>query len=279
MLFGALSALFLCSCATVVRGTSETAEFESSPSGAAVTTESTSKDKLGPFNCVTPCELELKRKHTWRVDFALEGYKPVSGLLKPVLTGGGLAAGAGNALIGGLIGVGIDAGTGANLDLRPNPMIAELEPIDSPRMSRILDADPVTDVPADAETPNDVAPADAPAPAAAEEVTPDDPAAEDAEPADGAEPDAATTPIAQLPTAPPVANTDAGVTLENARASATGADGRALAASASEDVSDWSTVRIYKPGEPAPDDDVSGDLNRLQLQKARAIASGADDPS
>lgn len=34
---------------------------------------------------------------------------------------------AGNVLIGGLIGVGIDAGTGAMKDLRPNPLVVRLE--------------------------------------------------------------------------------------------------------------------------------------------------------
>ena len=78
----AAPALLLCSCATVVRGTDDTARFESTPSGANVTAESISKDKMGPYYCVTPCELELKRKRTWRVDFELEGYKPASALLK-----------------------------------------------------------------------------------------------------------------------------------------------------------------------------------------------------
>lgn len=128
----------LCGCATVVRGAKDTARFESDPAGATVTAESISKDKLGPFTCVTPCELELKRKREWNVEFTLDGYKPVTGTLVPKVTGGGVASGAGNIIAGGIIGIGVDAGTGANLDLRPNPMVAKLAPADSAEQSVIV---------------------------------------------------------------------------------------------------------------------------------------------
>lgn len=125
-------------CATVIRGTKETSKFESIPAGATVSVESISTDKLGPFTCVTPCALELKRKREWNVVFALDGYKPVTGQLTPKVTGGGVASGAGNVIAGGIIGIGVDAGTGANLDLRPNPMVAKLEPLDSAMESVVL---------------------------------------------------------------------------------------------------------------------------------------------
>ncbi|WP_207764717.1 hypothetical protein [Hyphococcus luteus] len=134
----AAAALCASGCATVIRGTKDNAKFESTPDGATVTVESISADKLGPFDCVTPCELELKRKREWNAEFALDGYKPVTGVLQPRVTGGGVASGAGNVLAGGLIGIGVDAGTGANLDLRPNPLIAELEPLESDKESRIV---------------------------------------------------------------------------------------------------------------------------------------------
>ena len=125
-------------CATVIRGTKESAKFESTPPGATVTAESISSDRLGPFTCTTPCELELKRKREWSVQFNLDGYKPAEGVLSPQVTGGGVAAGAGNVLAGGLIGIGVDAGTGANLDLRPNPMVAELVPLNSDGDSNVV---------------------------------------------------------------------------------------------------------------------------------------------
>lgn len=132
------AALSTAGCATVIRGTKEKARFESSPSGATVTAESISADRLGPFSCVTPCELELKRKRDWSVSFELDGYKPVTGVLEPKVTGGGVASGAGNVLAGGIIGIGVDAGTGANLDLRPNPLVVELAPIGSDAESRVI---------------------------------------------------------------------------------------------------------------------------------------------
>lgn len=136
VVLAALPALF--GCATVVRGTKDTAKFESEPAGATVVVESISADKLGPYTCVTPCELELKRKREWKVEFALDGYKPVTGTLQPKVTGGGVASGAGNVIAGGIIGIGVDAGTGANLDLRPNPMKAKLAANDAREASLIV---------------------------------------------------------------------------------------------------------------------------------------------
>lgn len=132
------AALTTVGCATVVRGTKDEAKFESDPAGATVTVEAISSDKLGPFDCKTPCELELKRKREWNVVFTLDGYKPATGILKPKVTGGGVASGAGNVIAGGIIGIGVDAGTGANLDLRPNPMKARLAKVDSGADSYVL---------------------------------------------------------------------------------------------------------------------------------------------
>lgn len=125
-------------CATVIRGAKDTVKFESEPPGASVSAESISADKIGPIECTAPCKLELKRKREWKVDFALDGYKPVSGVLTPKVTGGGVASGLGNVVAGGIIGIGVDAGTGANLDLKPNPMIAKLAPVDSADDSVVL---------------------------------------------------------------------------------------------------------------------------------------------
>ncbi len=238
-----LGAIFLsCSCATVVRGTKDTAEFESRPSGANVTVESVSEDKLGPYDCVTPCSLELKRKRTWAVDFTLEGYKPASGRLRPKVTGGGVAAGAGNVLLGGLIGVGVDAGTGANLDLRPNPMIAELEPLDSPNESRVLDT----------EIDDDAAPTAAgePAPSAAS----DTPSAEDLPANDDAAP----------------ASVDRESATDAAPQETTAATSGEAATETTDEIAGEPVAqpaRLYKPGEVAPNDEAASDLNRRQLEK------------
>ena len=145
VLFASLVAvgLTLSSCATLVRGPRDLTNFESTPAGAVVTVESADGDLMGPYTCTTPCELELKRKKKWNVVYQLSGYKPAAGYLVPRVTGGGVASGAGNALLslGGLVGVGVDAGTGANLDLRPNPMHALLAATDSDDISTIVLSD------------------------------------------------------------------------------------------------------------------------------------------
>jgi hypothetical protein len=264
-LLPAVLALFACSCATVVRGTSETAQFESTPSGAEVAAESISEDKLGPYNCVTPCQLELKRKRTWRVDFKLEGYKPVSGLLKPVVTGGGVAAGAGNVLIGGLIGIGIDAGTGANMDLRPNPMIAELEPVESPEMSRILDAEIIVeDEKGEKGAAEDGAEIDESSEGSPDEVD---------EPAPESDPSTEDHDLEEFDEIDP----DESPKSVSFESNGTGMPVVDIANPVSEEP-DHAKVGLYKPGERAPNDEESGDLNQLQLEKIRSVVNQDENP-
>ncbi len=146
-------------CATVVRGTKDKVTFESEPTAAKVVVESVDKDKLGPFDCTAPCSLKLKRNRDWNVVFSLSGFKDAKGFLKSKPSGGGVASGLGNALAGGVIGLGVDAGTGAMHDLFPNPMKAKLAPLDSPEDSSVIGSDqPAASVPtvapAPAETPN-----------------------------------------------------------------------------------------------------------------------------
>ncbi len=128
-------------CSTVVRGTKETAIFESTPPGATVTADRITKNDDNPVSCVTPCKLQLSRKRDFNVTYELDGYKPVTAKLSSLVTAGGGAGFLGNAVIGGGVGAIVDAGTGALYDLRPNPMVAELEPLDSPDPSIVLDVD------------------------------------------------------------------------------------------------------------------------------------------
>lgn len=255
-------AMFCCSCATVVRGTNDTARFESTPEGASVTVESVSEDKMGPFDCIAPCEMELKRKRTWRVDYALDGYKPVSGLLKPEVTGGGVAAGAGNALIGGLIGIGIDAGTGANLDLRPNPMIALLEPVDSPNPSQILDAEIILDD--EMEGAIDEA-ADITGDAEGLDETDESPAANLAAP-DEAEETPATDTQELLPEEADEAESDEGIVGVSFEANESA---NSISKPTTIEALDHSQAFRYKPGEVAPTDEESNDLNERQIEMLR----------
>lgn len=64
--------------------------------------------------------------------FELEGYKPANARLASRLGAKGAAAAVpGNFVAGGGIGFIVDAGTGANMQLKPDPMRAKLVPLDS----------------------------------------------------------------------------------------------------------------------------------------------------
>jgi hypothetical protein len=127
--FGSIAlSLLLTSCATVVRGTKQTVRIESNPAGAKVHLST-------GVEGVTPVTFELPRKDLVAVDFELDGYESLSVTLVPMRSKSGSIAGAGNALIGGAIGGAIDGGTGATLDLQPNPLIVTLRPIRDPSLA------------------------------------------------------------------------------------------------------------------------------------------------
>jgi hypothetical protein len=112
----------LAACATVTRGANQEFRVESSPPGASVTTSN-------GFACAsTPCTFRMARKAGFTVTVAKEGYVEQTHSVESVLSGGGGAALAGNLLVGGIIGAGVDASTGALNDLRPNPLVVTLEP-------------------------------------------------------------------------------------------------------------------------------------------------------
>jgi len=61
-----------------------------------------------------------------------EGYAPQIIPLTKEIPGAGAAGFAGNVLLGGLVGMGVDAATGAALDHKPNPVIVTLQPAAPP---------------------------------------------------------------------------------------------------------------------------------------------------
>lgn len=141
LILGAALIVTSTGCATVIRGTDDTAEFQSNPAGATVTAERITENDDNPVSCVTPCKLELSRKRDFNVTFELEGYKPAKAKLSSLVSGGGAGGFLGNALLGGPIGAVVDAGTGAVQDLKPNPMIANLAPIGGGVDSVVVDED------------------------------------------------------------------------------------------------------------------------------------------
>lgn len=102
-------------CATITRGTTDTLVIESEPSGADVRLSNGMTGK-------TPTSFKLPRKDALTVKIEKAGYEPLEVNVTPQVSGAGGAGMAGNVLVGGLIGVAVDAGSGAMNDLKPNPV-------------------------------------------------------------------------------------------------------------------------------------------------------------
>lgn len=110
----------LVGCATVTRGTTQAFTVQTTPVGATVSLSNGER-------CESPCTLTLKRKYPFAVEICKVGYATVNTQVVSQVSGAGGTAMAGNVLLGGLIGAGVDAGSGAMKDLRPNPLAVTLE--------------------------------------------------------------------------------------------------------------------------------------------------------
>jgi hypothetical protein len=115
----------VCWLPSVTRGTTENISISSTPEGA--TAEISGLDN--PTACVTPCVVVAKRNADITVTVNKEGYEPQVIPLTEEIPGTGAAGFAGNILVGGLVGMGVDAVTGAALDHKPNPVIVTLQRI------------------------------------------------------------------------------------------------------------------------------------------------------
>jgi hypothetical protein len=103
-------------CATVTRGTTTEFAVDSTPPGAAVKTST-------GFSCpATPCSMKLPRKEAFNATVTKAGFKPLTMHIDSKVGGGGAAGFAGNVVAGGVLGMGIDAASGAMDDLSPNPL-------------------------------------------------------------------------------------------------------------------------------------------------------------
>jgi hypothetical protein len=127
---GVTLALALCAgaagCATITRGTAQDFTVESEPVGASVQTSN-------GFQCAsTPCTFHMPRKDGFTVTVSKEGYEPGTATVTSSMSGGGGAGFAGNIIAGGIIGMGVDATSGAMNDLRPNPLHFDLVAIAAP---------------------------------------------------------------------------------------------------------------------------------------------------
>lgn len=148
----ALAVLILSGCATVTRGTKDTLVIESDPAGADVRL---STGQTG----TTPTSFKLKRKEPVVVTISREGYETVNVNVNAQVVGAGAAGMAGNVLVGGIIGVGVDAWSGATKSLKPNPVTVKLVKLE-PKTEAVT---PVASTPAAPTPPAPTAPATAPA--------------------------------------------------------------------------------------------------------------------
>ncbi|AUH66221.1 translation initiation factor 2 [Paracoccus zhejiangensis] len=113
--------LALAGCATITRGSKDVLIVESTPAGAQVQMSN------GQTCDSTPCTFKLPRKSELNVLVQKQGCKPQQIRVTNKVANSGGAAMAGNVLVGGIIGAGVDASSGAMLDLVPNPVVANLE--------------------------------------------------------------------------------------------------------------------------------------------------------
>lgn len=120
----------LSGCATVLNGTNVDYSTETDPSGADIVF-------LNGLECMSPCEVELRRASDTRVDITKEGFEPVYVLLQSRLGGSTF----GNILAGGGIGAIVDGSNGASNRLFPRPLIVKLAPAGSGEDALLLDKD------------------------------------------------------------------------------------------------------------------------------------------
>jgi len=103
---GITLSVILSGCATVISGVDQDVTFNSVPGDATVIINSIPRG-------TTPLTVSLKRRGHYEVTLEKEGYYPTNFVMRRKVN----PAIIGNILVGGVIGVGVDAATGAMWDL------------------------------------------------------------------------------------------------------------------------------------------------------------------
>jgi len=106
---------FLTGCASIMTGSTQAISFNSSPPGASIVVDGADMGK-------TPATLNLKRNKGYAVSIQLEGYETQAINLDRSVNGWVW----GNILLGGLIGLVVDASTGAMYKLTPEQVSATM---------------------------------------------------------------------------------------------------------------------------------------------------------
>ena len=122
-------------CASVTRGTTEQIQILSEPAGAEARTS------MGHV-CTTPCTLQFNRKDEFTVTASKPGFHSAEMPVGTHVAGGGAAGFAGNLLLGGVVGMAVDASSGAMLEHYPNPVMLELVPLKRGEKPRVLKVEP-----------------------------------------------------------------------------------------------------------------------------------------
>lgn len=109
--------LFTSGCATITTGRNQRVPIDSNPQGANVTVSS-------GYRGITPCSFELERNKDHVIKISLKGYRTAQIQLKKTVCG----STAGNIILGGFIGLGVDAISGAMFKLTPENVYVDLVP-------------------------------------------------------------------------------------------------------------------------------------------------------
>ena len=136
--------LLLGSCASVTRGTTAQVQINSNPP------EVQARTSMGHV-CITPCTLQFGRKDEFTVLFSKPGFHSVEIPVRTQLAGSGAAGFAGNIILGGAVGMVVDASTGATLEHIPNPVTATLLQVKKGEQPRVIKVEPPASSPAPAE--------------------------------------------------------------------------------------------------------------------------------
>lgn len=108
-------------CATIVHGTTERVQIDSTPPGAEVAIDDSQ-------HVVTPSAVKLSRGSAHKLVFHKQGYQDATADLTSGLSGWVL----GNLLAGGVVGMAIDASDGAGHKLSSDSVNVALTPLPSP---------------------------------------------------------------------------------------------------------------------------------------------------
>ena len=107
-------------CATLIRGSTQIIPVQTAPAAATF--------DVGGFAYTTPTTLELERKNEYILEFSKDGYESSRIRISKHISGGYIVL---DALLTGLVGIVVDAVTGAWYNLKPESVTVSMSKISS----------------------------------------------------------------------------------------------------------------------------------------------------